>query len=340
MNTIDLSICISTYNFGKFIGQTLDSILTQINDRVEIVIIDGASTDNTQEIVSEYQKSTNSIYYHRCLKKDGIDKAISTSIELAQGRYCWLFSADDVMVQGALDKILDEISSGLDVYLTNFSLYSLDLKTKILERYPITNIQQDSVFDFNDREQRRFYFKNAIETCAFFSFMSSLIINRSKWLNSWCEEQFMGSCWAHVPRIFHMMNQSLKMKYLHTPHLIKRDGNDSFMDKGYIHRIGISIHGFTAIGKLLFSNFFEMKCIKKTLRKEHSFRMFMHRKFNAKKEEIRELKSLLIKSRGRFSPEIFCFILCPPFCWKILQLSYRKIKRIVTLLKSAKKLIK
>lgn len=39
-----LSICIPTYNFGEFIGETLDSIVCQATDETEIVIVDGAST--------------------------------------------------------------------------------------------------------------------------------------------------------------------------------------------------------------------------------------------------------------------------------------------------------
>ena len=48
-----LSICIATLNRGNFIGETLDSILSQITPEIEIVIIDGASTDNTEEVINK-----------------------------------------------------------------------------------------------------------------------------------------------------------------------------------------------------------------------------------------------------------------------------------------------
>ena len=41
----DLSFCIPTYNFADFLPQTLESIVSQADDRVQIVIVDGASTD-------------------------------------------------------------------------------------------------------------------------------------------------------------------------------------------------------------------------------------------------------------------------------------------------------
>ena len=51
MSKAELSICIPAKNFGQFIGETLDSIIQQANKNVEIVVLDGGSTDNTQEIV-------------------------------------------------------------------------------------------------------------------------------------------------------------------------------------------------------------------------------------------------------------------------------------------------
>ena len=47
-----LSICIATYNRADFIGETLDSIIRQLTDEVEIVVVDGASTDATRTEMS------------------------------------------------------------------------------------------------------------------------------------------------------------------------------------------------------------------------------------------------------------------------------------------------
>jgi abequosyltransferase len=56
MNGIRLSICIPTYNFGEFIGETLKSVTDQARNGVEIIVVDGASTDNTAEIVRDFQR--------------------------------------------------------------------------------------------------------------------------------------------------------------------------------------------------------------------------------------------------------------------------------------------
>ena len=61
---IKLSICIPTYNFGHTIGETLDSILTNNLDGVEIVILDGGSSDNTKLEVEMRQNKFKRISFN------------------------------------------------------------------------------------------------------------------------------------------------------------------------------------------------------------------------------------------------------------------------------------
>ena len=62
---IKLSICIATLNRGKYLSETLNSIIPQMNSSVEIIIVDGASTDNTQMVVSEFLSKNINIKYCR-----------------------------------------------------------------------------------------------------------------------------------------------------------------------------------------------------------------------------------------------------------------------------------
>ncbi len=111
---IKLSFCIPTYNFANFIGVTLDSIISQATDEVEIVIIDGASTDNTKEVVMEYKKRFPRINYFLRDKNFGVDMDMAKSVELANGEYCWFMSSDDELKPQAVKRIMEEIKSGYD----------------------------------------------------------------------------------------------------------------------------------------------------------------------------------------------------------------------------------
>src|ERR1700691_6695429 len=100
MNNLKLSVCIATLNRSSFIGATLESIISQATDEVEIVVLDGASTDGTQHVVRRYQERFPRLRYF-CQKANmGVDRDFAAAVALAQGQYCWLFSDDDVLMPG------------------------------------------------------------------------------------------------------------------------------------------------------------------------------------------------------------------------------------------------
>ncbi len=133
--SIKLSICIPTYNFGKFIGQTLDSILPNLREDVEVVILDGGSTDDTTQVVAQRQRDFPQIKYHRQGFRGGIDRDIVKVISMAHGDYCWLFSADDIMMFGAVDKVMHSIKSNCDIYLCEQILCNYEMQP--IKEYPI-----------------------------------------------------------------------------------------------------------------------------------------------------------------------------------------------------------
>ena len=113
MNQIKISICIATRNRGAFIAETLGSIIAQATDQVEIVVLDGASTDDTGEVVRQYQERFPRLRYVRQEMNMGVDRDFATAVDLAIGEYCWLFSDDDLLKPGAIQAVLDAIRVGM-----------------------------------------------------------------------------------------------------------------------------------------------------------------------------------------------------------------------------------
>ena len=83
------SICIPTYNRAAFLQETLDSIVAQWDDDLEITVADNASEDDTERLVESYRQRYGSVRYFRWGANQGADRNYLKSVELAAGRYCW-----------------------------------------------------------------------------------------------------------------------------------------------------------------------------------------------------------------------------------------------------------
>lgn len=100
------SIVTVTYNSGKTVEQTIKSVLLQSYSNFEYIIIDGASTDNTLEIVKKYAELDKRIRYISEPDK-GIYDAMNKGIEMATGDAVALLNSDDYYESDALEKIAD-----------------------------------------------------------------------------------------------------------------------------------------------------------------------------------------------------------------------------------------
>jgi abequosyltransferase len=247
---VRLSICIPTYNFGAFIGETLAGIAAQLVDGIEVVILDGGSTDNTAEVVESFQRRYPSVHYHRQDKRGGIDRDLARTIELARGEYCWIFCADDIMKPEAIQQVLERLPSGCDLYLCGFTLCTFDMDP--VRDHPIARITAEQEFDLSSKRDRRLYFEHAQTTPAFFSFAGSLILKKDSWDLAGQEPDFVGSLWAHVAQILRMIPHGLRLHYIPSPLLYKRTENDSFMDQGIVHRYAKAIDGYHRLASTYF----------------------------------------------------------------------------------------
>jgi abequosyltransferase len=273
-----LSICIPTYNFGRFIGETLRSILSQATPAVEVVVLDSGSTDDTAAVVQQFQREFSGLRYCREDKKNGIDRDMALVVEMARGDYCWLFSADDVMVPGALALALNEIKTEADVYLCMHSnhTFSMDL---IDERHPVFRSKVAFGYELSDPRQQMKYFSDAMSTEAFFSFMGGLIVKRATWRSVPLNEIFVGSCWAHVSRLFELIPKGLRVRFVAAVFLQRRGDNDSFATHGVVRRYSLAIRGYQELARHFWGESSPQSFhVRRVLRNEFGLGMFLHAK--------------------------------------------------------------
>jgi abequosyltransferase len=331
-----LSVCIPTYNFGAFIGETLESILPQVEDGVEVVVLDGGSTDDTTAVVESFQQRYPSLRYERRAERGGIDRDLARTVELANGEYCWLFCADDVMKPGAIRQMLENLNSGCDVYVCGLTLCTLDMRP--VGDHRVSRIKTESQFDLTQSRDRRSYFRRAQTTPAFFSFASSLAFKKSRWDAIGLDEEFVGSLWAHVARFFQMIPGGLRLHYLPTAYLFKRLGNDSFMDQGLVHRYAIAIDGYDRLSRACFPDgSWEARQVRRAMRNEVPPWLMLDMKFSSERErpeDVPEVNRLAAKAYGDQTPRNFLYRLIykhtPRVAFRAVQVANRAARSITT----------
>jgi|GEM_PF-1802767 len=119
-----ISFTIPTWNRANELRECLDSIIPQIlesNEKIEIVISDNASTDNTSEVVKEYLEKYDFLKYFKNSENLGFDLNLISAVEKASGDYVWLFSDDDWLADGGLNEIINIINKCRPCFIsTNF----------------------------------------------------------------------------------------------------------------------------------------------------------------------------------------------------------------------------
>lgn len=147
-----LTIAIPTYNRESYLDLCLSQLYGQadrIGKDVELIVSDNASTDGTPQVVNKYRDLGVSLTYLRNSDNVGADANISQCFKKASGKYVLILADDDVLVDGAMDIILDILEKG-DYGVVHLKSYPFvhDFRS---EGRPSRGISGFTVYD--DKEQ-------------------------------------------------------------------------------------------------------------------------------------------------------------------------------------------
>lgn len=102
------SIITVTYNAGKVLEDTIQSVITQTYKNVEYIIVDGKSTDGTMDIVNRYREHIHTIVSE---PDNGLYDAMNKGINLATGDYlCFLNAGDELHEDDTLQLIVHSLN--------------------------------------------------------------------------------------------------------------------------------------------------------------------------------------------------------------------------------------
>ena len=108
---IELSIVIPVYNVKAYLSRCLDSVLHQVRENWEIIVIDDGSTDGSSDICDDYAMSNDMIrVYHK--KNGGLSSARNCGIDHASGSYILFVDSDDFVIENSLSGLVNDAING------------------------------------------------------------------------------------------------------------------------------------------------------------------------------------------------------------------------------------
>ncbi|MCF0202936.1 MAG: glycosyltransferase [Bacteroidaceae bacterium] len=130
-----ISVITVTYNSGKTIASTMESVLSQTYKDIEYIIVDGNSDDDTMNIVKQYEPRFNGKMRYISEKDKGIYDAMNKGILISTGEVVGILNSDDFYTSG---NVLEEVAkniSGVDAVYGDVHFVSSDNLGKCVRYY-------------------------------------------------------------------------------------------------------------------------------------------------------------------------------------------------------------
>lgn len=163
-----LTVAIPTCNRAACLRDLLSLLAEQVRDepRIELMISDNASSDETPAVVRDYVADGLSVRYIRNANNIGADANFLQCFQMARGKYVWLFSDDDLIIPGAIPKILSYCERA------EYTLISLNAHGFEQSHKPAAAESHDDVIEISSPNIYASYVH------VFFTFISGNIINK------------------------------------------------------------------------------------------------------------------------------------------------------------------
>lgn len=261
-----LTIGIPIYNGQDTVGDTLDSLCSQINkdiaNDIEILISDNASNDDSDKIISKYIKQYPKIFsYYKNKKNIGYDKNVDNVFKKSKGQFVWIFACDDVSKQNSISYILKTIKNNTDVsvFLINFEIYNNDLSK--LAHVDYTNNKKDAIY----KDYRNFLYRSNSK----YGLVSSLIFLKDSW-NSIDVSTGYGFQYIHIFVLLSILPKIKSAYIIDTPLFCARLGSSNFQ-KSPDDNILIPLGAIKLLKLIRSSTNFDHKCYKFLLKNQRKY---------------------------------------------------------------------
>ena len=145
MKNCKVTVYITNHNYGKFLNKSINSVLDQTFQNFELIIIDDGSTDNSKEIIAQYENHPKiSVIFQ---KQKGLNISNNVAIRLARGEYIIRLDADDWLEKNALNILSKYLDKNKDRVLVFPDYYEVNDEGLIFKRIKRHNFNKVTLLD-------------------------------------------------------------------------------------------------------------------------------------------------------------------------------------------------
>jgi glycosyltransferase involved in cell wall biosynthesis len=123
-----VSVIIPNYNYERYLGETLDSVLAQTYQEIEIIVVDDGSKDGSRAILESYGERITPIFQ----KNAGVSAARNNGVAASSGEYIAFLDADDAWLPSKIEKQVARFINEPDLGLVHVGVDEVDAEGRSL----------------------------------------------------------------------------------------------------------------------------------------------------------------------------------------------------------------
>lgn len=134
MNNSLVSVILSTYNWWKYIKESIESVLNQTHDNLEFIIINDYSTDNVEEIILEFMKNDKRIIYIKNKTNLKLTESLNKWLKKSKWKYIARIDDDDIWINDKLEKQISFMEINREYWLCWTSIIIINSEWKEIHK--------------------------------------------------------------------------------------------------------------------------------------------------------------------------------------------------------------
>ncbi len=219
-----LTIAIPAHNKASYLKKAVKSIIKddEFGKNINIVISDNSNNPDIKNLYYKEYVNNKKLRYYSSKKYNCLDSNVNRSIELANGKYVWVFGDDDILITGILKKILQFLKTkNPNLLICNSKSFA---KGRIIESSRMPNIK-NSFYEKNEND------KFLIDMAGYLTSVSTIIVKRELWISNYNKNK-IGSFFAHIDCVASIKNNN-KVDYFKIPAIKLRLGSQTWLNKTF-----------------------------------------------------------------------------------------------------------